>query len=170
MTRRPGRWRGFTLIELLVVVAIVGILTTTVALTLPDTPQRSTTNEARRLAALLETALTESLTGRRLLAFSAHADGDGYDFFYADDPMERPPRWLPLTDDAQLRARPLAADVRIATIELDGQPLPPGGLLIFRRGDPPLFRMALRTNKDAHLQPITLRSLANGKVLIDSEP
>ena len=51
------RRRGFTLIELLVVLAIMGILTTAVALTISHSPRHAATAEIRQLSLLLEAAM-----------------------------------------------------------------------------------------------------------------
>ena len=163
--RRPGR--GFTLIEMLIVVAIIGVLTTTVALTISRNPHQAAASEAKRLAVLLETAVAEAQAGRRQLAWTASQDG--YDFLAAEDSLERTPRWLPLTEDETFHPRHLDKSVRIGRIEVDGQPLPPGGLLIFRRGDPPLFRIALEASNDAAFRPFDLRGLPTGRVIVGSE-
>ena len=156
--------RGFTLIEMLVVVAIIGVLTTTVALTVSGSPQRAANLDAQRLATLLEAAAGEAQAGRRQLAWTASQDG--YDFLAADNSLERTPRWQPLCEDETFHGRRLDTAVRIARVEVDGQPLPPGALLVFHRGDPPLFRIALEASKDAAFRPIEVRGLPTGRVTV----
>lgn len=166
--------RGFTLIEMLVVVVIIGILTTTVALTLKDNPRQSARHEAQRLAALLETASSEARAGQRLLAWSFH--DKGYDFFVAENTGDRSPdaRWQPLTDDTLFRPRPLADGVTFDSIRVDDQPLSPGTLLVFRRGDPPLFRILLKagthTGTDAHTATVEVRGLPTGRIVVQDNP
>lgn len=161
--------RGFTLIEMLVVVAIAGILTTAVALTTHPDPRRVAATDAQRLAVLLEAAQVEAQGGRRRLAWSATPTG--YDFWEAENSLALEQRWQPLSGDETFHARHLAEGLHITRIEIDGQALPQGGLLIFRRGDPPLFHIALElsaaANSNAQGQPtIELRGLPTGRVEI----
>ena len=161
--------RGFTLIEMLVVVVIIGILTTSVALTLNDHPRQNARREAQRLASLLETASSEARAGQRLLAWAAHPAG--YAFLVAENTEDRSPaaRWQPLMDDPLFRSRTLEDGVSFGAVSVDHQPLPPGGLLIFRRGDPPLFRIRLAANGDAGTAPIEVRGLPTGRVVVEDQ-
>jgi len=161
-TRAHSAVRGFTLIEMLVVVAIVGVLSVAVALSVTPDSRRAATADAQRLALLLEAAMLEGQAGRRQLAMSANADG--YSFWVAENTPQRVRNWQPLTDDEYFHMRRLSAGLHIARIDIDGQTLPEGGLLIFRRGDPPLFRIALEGSGSAPLDPVELRSLPNGRV------
>lgn len=154
--------RGFTLIEMLVVVTIVGVLSVAVALSVTPDSRRAATADAQRLALLLEAAMLEGQAGRRQLAMSANAEG--YSFWVAENTPQRARNWQPLTDDEYFHMRRLSNGFHISRIDIDGQPLPEGGLLIFRRGDPPLFRIALEGSAAMSLDPIELRSLPNGSV------
>ena len=136
--RQAGQ-RGFTLIELLVVLAIMGVLSVAVSLTLSTDGRRAANNDVQRLALLLETASLETQAGGRQLAWSTQ-DG-GYSFWEMGDAREQ--RWQPLPNDALFRTRRLAEGLHIQREEIDGQTLPEGALLIFRRGDPLLFRIVL---------------------------
>ena len=146
--------RGFTLIEMLVVIAILGILSTFVALSSAPDPRRGAAVEAERLGLLLEAAAQEAQWGGRTIAWSA--DAKGYRFLQAEN--ER--RWEQVTDDELYRPRLLAEGMGVARIEVEGQTLPPGGLLIFSPAHAPLFRITLNAPQGA----LILRSLPNGKV------
>ena len=146
--------RGFTLIEMLVVIAILGILSTFVALSTAPDSRRGAAVEAERLGLLLEAASQEAQWGGRAIAWSA--DAKGYRFLQAES--ER--RWEPITGDELYRPRMLAEGMGVAGIEVEGQTLPPGALLIFSPAHSPLFRITLNAPQGA----LVLRSLPNGKV------
>lgn len=154
--------RGFTLIELLVAAVIIGILSTAVAMSITPSPRRILDTEAKRLATLLENANAETLAGQRRLAWVAHEGG--YDFLVADDALASVPRWLPVGTNDPFRSRQLDDGLRIGQVEVDGQALAAGELLIFRRGDPPLFRIILTTAHDTPAATGTVLGLPNGRV------
>lgn len=146
--------RGFTLIEMLVVIAILGILSTFVALSTAPDPRRGAAIEAERLGLLLEAAAQEALWGGRAIAWSA--DAKGYRFLQAES--ER--RWEPIIDDEVFRPRLLAEGTGISGIEVEGQTLPSGAPLVFSPAHAPLFRITLSAPQGA----LVLRSLPSGKV------
>jgi len=163
-TPPPALGRGFTLIELLVVLVILGVLSTTVALSVAPDPQRQVKLETQRLALVLEAAMLEAQAGRRQLAWSA--DAEAYSFWEAERSDLRERLWKPLTEDERFGRRRFGAGLRLVSVEVDGQSLPPGALLAFQRGDPPLFRIALagpggQTHSD---QLIELRGTPTGRV------
>ena len=153
--------RGFTLIELLVVLAILGVLSVAVSLTVSTDGRRAANTDVQRLALLLETATLETQAGGRQIAWSTQ--DDVYSFWEISDPLEQ--RWLPLSDDEGFRTRRLAEGLHINLVEIDGQALAPGALLIFNRGDPPLFRIVLALpNASAEGGRVELRGTASGRV------
>jgi len=157
---------GFTLIELLVVLVILGIMTTAVALSINTDPARAATSDVKRLGLLLEAAMIEAQAGRRQLAWSA--DAAGYEFWEAESANERERQWQPLTTDERFQSHRFAAGLKIISVANEGQALPEGALLVFRRGDPPLFRIALEGPAPASGQAalIELRGLPTGRVQI----
>lgn len=167
---RGLRGGGFTLIELLVVIAIFGILTTAVALTTTPDPRRAAAADAQRLALLLEAAQIEAQAGRRQIAWTANTAADGYSFWEAENARAYEQRWQPLSDDERFHARRFSAGLRLGGVEVDGQPLPHGEFLVFRRGDPPLFHIALegRSGQGGQtglgLGSMDLRGLPTGRV------
>lgn len=161
--------RGFTLIELLVVLAILGILTTAVALTISTDSRNRAASDIKELSLLLEAAMTEAQAGRRQLAWSA--DAGGYEFWETESASEYQRRWHPLTSDERFRAHRFAAGLQLVRLDIDGQTLPQGALLVFRRGDPPLFRIALETppEQSGATGIVELRGLPTGRVDILSK-
>ena len=152
--------RGFTLIEMLVVIAILGILSTFVALSTTPDPRRQAAVEAERLALLLEAAVQEAQWGGRAVAWSA--DATGYRFWQG----ENDGRWQPITGNDLFRTRLLAEGMAVSGIEIEGQALPPGGLLIFSPATAPLFRIVLSAPQGT----LILRSLPSGKVDLNLDP
>jgi general secretion pathway protein H len=139
---------------MLVVIAILGILSTFVALSTAPDPRRQAAADAERLGLLLEAALQEAQWGGRAIAWSS--DRNGYRFW--QEANER--RWQPITDNDLYRGRSLAEGMSVSGVEVDGQPLPPGALLKFFPFAAPLFRITLSAPQGT----LILRSLPNGKV------
>ena len=134
--------------------AILGILSTFVALSTAPDPRRLAGAEAERLGLLLEAALQEAQWGGRTIGWSA--DAKSYRFWQADS--ER--RWQPITDEDLFRTRPLAEGMGVLGVEVEGQTLPPGALLIFSPASVPLFQITLSAPQGT----LTLRGLPSGKV------
>ena len=99
--------RGFTLVELLVAVAVMGLLSATVMLTLPIGGDRARV-EAQRFLARVTTAAQDSImTGApRGLAM----DSEGYKFFWYHDGQ-----WQPADGRAELAAVVWDDDVIVAS-------------------------------------------------------
>jgi type II secretion system protein H len=147
-------FRGFTLVEMLVVLAILGILSTFVALSTAPDPRREAAAEAERLALLLEAALQEAQWGGRTIAWSS--DATGYRFLRGE--IDR--RWQPITDDEMFRPRLLVQGLSVSGVEVEGQRLAPDALLVFSPANPALFRITLSAPQGT----LILQSFPNGKV------
>lgn len=108
--RRAGapRARGFTLIELMIVVAIVGLASSLVVLSLRDPAAMRLEQEAARLAALLESARAESrasgLPVRWVPGRTPGGADDGPDFRFVGLPrsIQLPARWLDPATSAEV--------------------------------------------------------------------
>ena len=156
---RLGAVPGFTLVELLVVIAIVSLLSGLVALSTAPDPRRAAAADAARLALLLEAALQEAQWGRRAIAWSP--DANGYRFWQTLGELQ----WQPITEDELFRPRKLAEGMNVGMIEIEGQPLPAGSLLVLRPGTPPLFRIAINAPQGT----LVLRSLPSGRVELQAQ-
>ena len=106
--------RGFTLLELLVVLVIVGVMLGLVSMNaLPD-KKHTLTNDARRVALLLQLAREEAIVRNRPVAFEM--DSQQYRFFVRNDRGE----WERLNDNDLFRERSFAR----APIAVTMQPSP----------------------------------------------
>jgi len=119
------RRAGFTLIELLVVLAIVGVLATAVTvMALPGESGR-TQAEARRLAALLESAMRESRAGGHAIAWSA--ERDRYIFWQRGEDGD----WVTYPPQSVYRPRALGERIELAAVRVDGRELERGERVVF---------------------------------------
>lgn len=110
-----SRLRGFTLIELLVVVAIIGVVTAAVVLSLRGSGVREVENAARRAQALVSLACERAVIGGRDIGFTPVLDGLRFGYFERDG-------WKALGDSRndELRPRALGKDIAL-TAERDGE-------------------------------------------------
>lgn len=84
--------RGFTLLELMIVVAIIGLATAGVSLTLRERGDTALEREALRLSALLESARAQSRTRGVPVLWRARADG--FEFIGVTTASSRDPETL----------------------------------------------------------------------------
>ena len=132
----PRCARGFTLLELLVVLAIIGLATAGVSLSLPDA--RPLERDAQRLAALLEAARSQARA--RALAVEWRATASGFEFTgvpasgavraAGDEAALAPRDWL--SEGLQARVEHPAG---AATLRLGPEPLIPAQTLVLSLGE-----------------------------------
>jgi general secretion pathway protein H len=119
------RCAGFTLIELLVVLAIISVVAAAVTMVaLPGDAERARA-EARRLAALLESAMRESRASGHVIAWSA--EPDRYAFWQRSEDGD----WVTYPPQSVYRPRALAARIELAALRVDGRELARGERVIF---------------------------------------
>jgi type II secretion system protein H len=119
------RRAGFTLIELLVVLAIIGVVAAAATVVaLPDDAGRARA-EARRLAALLESAMHESRASGHAIAWSV--ERDRYAFWQRGEDGD----WVTYPPHSVYRPRALAERIELVAVRLDGRELARGERVVF---------------------------------------
>ncbi|HEY7237544.1 MAG TPA: GspH/FimT family pseudopilin [Burkholderiales bacterium] len=126
---RTGRFRvragrGFTLIEVLVVLAIMAVVATVAVVAIPG-DAAAARDEARRLAALLESAMREARASGSSIAWSA--ERQGYAFWQRDEDGD----WVPYPRSSLYRSRALAGSTELIQVLVDGRNLAPGERVVF---------------------------------------
>jgi general secretion pathway protein H len=116
---------GFTLIELLVVLAIIGVLAAAVTVVAMPGDAGRARAEARRLAALLESAMRESRASGQAMAWSA--ERDRYAFWRRDEDGD----WVTYPPQSVYRPRALAERIELAAVRVDGLELARGERVVF---------------------------------------
>lgn len=117
--------RGFTLIEILVVLVIIGIMVGLASVRLMPDDQGELTNEAQRLALLLEQARDQAVASGEPIGFSV--EGGRYRFWSLDTDDQ----WVPRSGDDVLRDRPLGAGVKLLALQVNRAMLGAGERLLF---------------------------------------
>ena len=116
---------GFTLIEILVVLVIIGIMVGLASVRLMPDDQGALTNEAQRLALLLEQARDQAVASGEPVAFSVE---EGRYRFWSLDTDDQ---WVPRSGDDLLADRPLATGVKLLALQVNQAMLGAGERLLF---------------------------------------
>ena len=95
---RSGTQAGYTLVELLIVLVVIGIMLGLVSLSIAPDTNAKLRRDAERLEELFALAAEEAQLTSRPLAW--RGDENGYAFYRRDRD-----RWIPLTGDAEFKAR-----------------------------------------------------------------
>jgi len=156
---RGARRAGFTLIEILVAMAIIGVLSVVVVLAASPGEATHARTEARRLAALLELALSEARASGQSIAWSPSPEG--YAFLRKGEDDD----WQGFPADSPYRRRSLPAGVSLGAVQLDAQALRPGERIVIT---PYGLGAAIQATIAGGGASITLRGGALGRVTLDS--
>jgi len=137
---------------------IIGVLS--VWLVLAAAPDRTadTKTEARRLATLLELALSEARATGRRIAWSPAPDG--YAFLRPTEEGE----WREFPADSPFRHRTLPEGVSLADVQLDAQPVRSGERIVIA---PYGLSGAIRATLAGGSTSITLRGGALGRITLE---
>ncbi len=120
--------RGFTLIEIMVVMVILGITMALVSVNFSQDDGKVLTEEANRLAALLEHAQNEAMITGNAIAWSAQ-EGK-YQFWNRD----KDGKWDQPSGDDILRARTFPVEIEWGENRVAGNPIKLDERLIFLAG------------------------------------
>lgn len=154
-----ARGAGFTLIEVLVVMCIIGVLSVVLVFSIAPSGASQARTEARRLATLLELALSESRATGRGIAWSPAPEG--YEFLRKGDDGE----WRSFAADSPYRRRALPAGVSLEAVQLDAQPVREGERIVIT---PYGLGGAVRATIAGGGERIVLRGGMVGRIEIDT--
>jgi general secretion pathway protein H len=116
---------GFTLIELLVVLAIIAVVSAAVVVLAIPGEGAAARDEARRLGALLESAMRDARASGRSIAWSA--EPHRYAFWQRGEDGD----WVPYPPASLYRSRALPERTELTNVSVDGRFLAPGERVVF---------------------------------------
>ena len=162
---------GFTLIELMVVLVIIGIIATSVVISIPtDKRSEHMETEMQRIQALLQMAREEAVMQNEEIAL--RVEENSYSFEILGDKG-----WQAITDDKIFRERKVVEGTELALkvdnleikfgqqqAEAGEDKIPPPRIFILSSGEIMPFELILRTH-DQSLQ-YTLKAEQDGKVTL----
>jgi type II secretion system protein H len=119
------RRSGFTLIELLVVVAIIAVVAGSVAILAVPGEAAAAREEARRLAALLESAMRDARASGHSIAWSA--EPHRYAFWQRGEDGD----WVLYPPGSHYRSRALLESTELTNVRVDGRFIASGERVVF---------------------------------------
>jgi general secretion pathway protein H len=155
--RLPRRDQGFTLIEILVVLAIIAVVAASLAVVAIPGEAEAAREEARRLAALLESAMRESRASGRSIAWSA--ERQRYAFWQRGEDGD----WVVYPRTSPYRSRALREGTEVAGVRVGGRELAPGERVVFA---PHGLRSELRATVAAASARYTIEGDIIGRVTL----
>jgi type II secretion system protein H len=155
---RAWRGAGFTLIESLAVVFIVALAASLLVISAAPGDGARVEKEARRLAALLETACAEARVSGRTIAWAP--DAAGYAFWYRREEGD----WAPFPDSSPYRHRTLPADVVLRDVRADARELAQGEWIVLPRYG---YGSTLQATISAGGAGIILRGSSLGRISLE---